>query len=63
MKIIKIVRIISEHKQKKSKGQVEAICLMADSSLETKHLYLEDVPKYSPLELIYTLQAAAGDGL
>jgi hypothetical protein len=59
MKILKIVSIISVHKQNKSKGQVEAICLMADRSLETRHLYPEDVPKYTPLELIQTVQGEA----
>lgn len=35
---MKIIKIISEHKQKKSKGQVEAIVRLEDGSIVTRHL-------------------------
>lgn len=35
---MKIVRIISEHKQKKSKGQVQAIVKLENGQTVTRHI-------------------------
>ena len=45
MKIVKIVQVISSYKKRKSIGQVEAICLMSDGTLQARHIYPTDVPK------------------
>ena len=36
---MKILRIISEHKKKKSIGQVEAIVQLPDGKIVTRHIY------------------------
>jgi hypothetical protein len=42
---MKIVRIISEHLQKKSKGQVEAIVRLPSGEHVTRHVYPSKVEK------------------
>lgn len=37
---MKVIRIISEHQQKKSRGQVEAIVKLEDGRVVTRHLVL-----------------------
>ena len=45
MKIVKIVRIISEHKQKKSHRQSEVIVKLEDGRMVTRHMILTEDQK------------------
>ena len=42
---MKIVRIISEHQKKGSKGMVEAIVKLKDGTLATRHIFPADADK------------------
>lgn len=42
---MKVVQIISEHKQKKSKTQVEAIVKLEDGRLVTRHIQASEAVK------------------
>lgn len=39
---MKLIRIISEHKKKATKGLVEAIVKLEDGSVVTRHIYPSD---------------------
>lgn len=36
--VVEIIRIMSVHKQKKSRGQVEAIVRLTDGKITTRHI-------------------------
>jgi len=42
---MKLVKIISEHQKKATKGMVEAIVKLKDGSLVTRHIYPADAEK------------------
>jgi len=42
---MKLIKIISEHKKKSTKGMVEAIVKLKDGSLVTRHIYPADAEK------------------
>jgi len=42
---MKLVKIISEHKKKSTKGMVEAVVKLKDGSLVTRHIYPAEAEK------------------
>lgn len=51
---MKIVRVISEHQKKGSKGMVEAIVKLKDGSLVTRHIYPADADKSEPTPAVHS---------
>lgn len=47
---LKLIRIISEHTQTKSRGQVEAIVQRENGQLVTRHLYPQDCYNWKEVE-------------
>ena len=51
---MKIVRIISEHQKKGSKGMVEAIVKLKDGTLATRHIFPADADKAEPTPAVHS---------